>query len=197
MALIISGMWVGIQFGILPITLAILLQLVGSQAPLTSDLSAWYGSKGLIVVALILMLAVWSFRNALGGRKVLQEDFRDHRRIYVKVDLASASQRNGVLRLQRALQSKNARGLSVRPQNSCFFVGVLLPLGSHRHRHLYPTAGFSDRKHQRNGASDRRVKGIRKFTASNPATKCGAAAAYSTSAGLPPRMTRTFCCGLA
>jgi hypothetical protein len=51
----------------LPITLVILLQLVGSQAPLTSDLSAWYASKGLIVVGLILVLAAWSSRNALGS----------------------------------------------------------------------------------------------------------------------------------
>ena len=78
MALIVSGFWVGLRFGILPITLVLLLQLVGSQAPFTSDLSAWYASQGLIVVALILALAVWSFRNALGGRKVLQEDFLEH-----------------------------------------------------------------------------------------------------------------------
>jgi serine/threonine-protein kinase len=75
MALIVSGIWVGIRFGLLPITLVFWLQLVGSQAPVTSDLSAWYASKGLMVVALILALAVWSFRNALGGRKVLQDDF--------------------------------------------------------------------------------------------------------------------------
>ena len=47
----------------------------GLIQPWTSDLSAWYVSKGLIVVALILALAAWSFRNALGGRKVLQGDF--------------------------------------------------------------------------------------------------------------------------
>jgi hypothetical protein len=75
MVLVVSGLWVGIRYGLLPITLVFWLQLVGSQAPLTSDLSAWYASKGLIVVALILALAVWSFRNALGGRKVLQDDF--------------------------------------------------------------------------------------------------------------------------
>jgi serine/threonine-protein kinase len=75
MMLISSGLWVMIRFGILPLALLILLELVGLQAPLTSDLSAWYASKGLIVVALILGLAVWSFRNALGGRKVIKEDF--------------------------------------------------------------------------------------------------------------------------
>jgi len=47
------------------------------QTPVTSDLSAWYASKGLIVVALVQALAVWSFRNALGGRKVIKGDFLD------------------------------------------------------------------------------------------------------------------------
>jgi serine/threonine protein kinase len=75
MALISAGFWVMIRFGILPITVVLLMQIVLLQAPLTSDLSAWYAGKGLIVVALILALAVWSFRHALGGRKVLQEDF--------------------------------------------------------------------------------------------------------------------------
>jgi hypothetical protein len=42
--------------------------------PLTSDFSAWYADVGLIVVALVLALAGWSFRHALGGRKVLQDD---------------------------------------------------------------------------------------------------------------------------
>jgi serine/threonine protein kinase len=72
-----SSLLVMIRFGILPFTVVLLLQNVLSQAPLTSDLSAWYASKGLFVVALILALAVWSFRNALGGRKVLKGDFLD------------------------------------------------------------------------------------------------------------------------
>ena len=75
MLLYSSSLWVMIRLGILPFALVLLLQLVGVQAPLTSDLSAWYASKGLIVVALILGLAVWSFRNALGGRKVVKRDF--------------------------------------------------------------------------------------------------------------------------
>ena len=44
---------------------------------LTSDFSAWYASRGRTAVALTLALAVWSFRNALGGRKVLSERFLD------------------------------------------------------------------------------------------------------------------------
>ena len=74
-ALYSLSLWVMIRFGILPFALYLLLLIVLIQAPLTSDLSAWYASKGLIVVALILALAVWSFRNALGGRKVIQGDF--------------------------------------------------------------------------------------------------------------------------
>jgi hypothetical protein len=64
-----------IRFGILPLTLFIILSDLVMRAPLTSDLSAWYADKGLIVAALVLALAVWSFRNALGGRKVLKGDF--------------------------------------------------------------------------------------------------------------------------
>jgi len=66
--------WVMIRFGILPLAL-VTLSIILVGVPLTSDLSAWYADKGLIVVALILGLAVWSFRNALGGRKVLKGDF--------------------------------------------------------------------------------------------------------------------------
>jgi serine/threonine protein kinase len=71
-----SGFWVMFRFGILPFTVVILVEVILFLGPpLTSDLSAWYASKGLIVVALTLALAAWSFRNALGGRKVLQGDF--------------------------------------------------------------------------------------------------------------------------
>lgn len=67
-------LWVMIRFGVLP---GVLMQTISAETfnwPLTSDFSAWYADKGLIVVALVLSLAVWSFRNALGGRKVLQGD---------------------------------------------------------------------------------------------------------------------------
>jgi hypothetical protein len=75
--LLVLYVWVMIRFGILPLTLVILFIPVVGQTPLTSDLSAWYADKGLIVVALVLALAAWSFRNALGGRNVLKGDFLD------------------------------------------------------------------------------------------------------------------------
>ncbi len=64
-----------IRFGILPCAVTFLVAVETFNWPLTSDFSAWYAGKGLIVVALLLALAVWTFRNALGGRKVLQGDF--------------------------------------------------------------------------------------------------------------------------
>jgi hypothetical protein len=67
-----------IRFGILPHAVMILVSIIASAAPLTSDLSASYASNGLIVVTLALALAVWSFRHALGGRKVLHGDFLEH-----------------------------------------------------------------------------------------------------------------------
>jgi serine/threonine-protein kinase len=75
-AIFMSGLlWVMLRFGILPATLIVLISLLVGETPLTSDLSAWYASKGLLMVGLTLILAIWSFRNALGGRKVLKGDF--------------------------------------------------------------------------------------------------------------------------
>ena len=59
----------------LPSAVMILIAETTSNWPLTADPSAWYADKSLVVIALILGLAVWSFRHALGGRKVLQDDF--------------------------------------------------------------------------------------------------------------------------
>ena len=70
-------LWVTLRFGILPGTLIALVSTLVGTLPLTSDFSAWYASRGLTAVALTLVLAVWSFRNALGGRKVLSERFLD------------------------------------------------------------------------------------------------------------------------
>ena len=67
-------LWVMIRFGILPCILMTAIAGPTFNWPLTSDLSAWYAPTGLIVVALVLALAVWSFRNALGGRKVFHGD---------------------------------------------------------------------------------------------------------------------------
>jgi hypothetical protein len=66
--------WVMIRFGILPCILMTAIAGPTSGWPLTSDFSAWYAPIGLTSVALVLALALWSFRNALGGRKVFPGD---------------------------------------------------------------------------------------------------------------------------
>ena len=68
-------LWVTLRFGILPGTLIVVISTLVGTVPLTSDLSAWYASRGLVMVALTLALPIWSFRNALGGRKVLKDGF--------------------------------------------------------------------------------------------------------------------------
>ncbi len=77
-ALVISCLlWVMLRFGILPGTLFVVISALLSWSPLTSDLSAWYASRGLFIVASTLALALWSFRKALGGRRVLKEGLLD------------------------------------------------------------------------------------------------------------------------
>jgi len=77
-AIAISGqLWVMLRFGILHGTLILLISTLVGTLPLTSDVSAWYAGRGLIAVGLTLALAIWSFRHALGGRKVLEGDFLD------------------------------------------------------------------------------------------------------------------------
>ena len=67
-------LWIMIRLGVLPTALFIAISSVMVKWPLTSDLTAWYADKSMIVVALLLALAMWSFRNALAGRKVLKDD---------------------------------------------------------------------------------------------------------------------------
>ncbi|SPF48308.1 hypothetical protein SBA4_3880005 [Candidatus Sulfopaludibacter sp. SbA4] len=65
-----------------------------SNWPLTSDFSACYADKTLIVVALVLSLAVWSFRNARGGRKILQGDLLWYRGVLTQTTARSAGPRD-------------------------------------------------------------------------------------------------------
>lgn len=65
---------VGLRFGVLPLVATIFFNT--SNFPF-SDLSSWLGKVVLMQVGLTIAAAVWNFRNALGGRKVLTGDFLD------------------------------------------------------------------------------------------------------------------------
>ena len=47
------------------------------DGPVFSNFSAWYAGYGLIPVAVTLGLAIWAFRNALGGRSLFREGWLD------------------------------------------------------------------------------------------------------------------------
>jgi hypothetical protein len=66
---------VSIRFGMLALTTSIMLGPTLLNGPVTTHFSAWFAPQGWMVVAPVLAVALWSFRNALGGRKVLKGEF--------------------------------------------------------------------------------------------------------------------------
>jgi len=68
---------VSMRFGMLALTVTIIVNSSFVRYPMTSNFSAWYAPLGLLEVALLLAVSVWSFRNALGGRKVWKGEFLD------------------------------------------------------------------------------------------------------------------------
>ena len=56
-------------------TVATFIQALFSQFPITPNLSAWYSGATIVAFATVVLLAVWSFRVALGGRQIWKEDF--------------------------------------------------------------------------------------------------------------------------
>jgi len=65
------GVAILMRFGVLPLLLAIFVSSLLPNNPLTTDFSAWYASATFTVLAIVLAITLWSFRTALGGRKVL------------------------------------------------------------------------------------------------------------------------------
>jgi hypothetical protein len=65
---------VSIRFGMLALAASLLFITVANFS-LTSHFSAWFAPLGWMEVAFVLAVALWSFRNALGGRKVLKGEF--------------------------------------------------------------------------------------------------------------------------
>ena len=72
-----TAVWVLLRFGVLSLTTGLFMFVLMVNFPMTSDLSAWYSRASLVVLATLLALSVWSFRAALGGRRVWKDDFLD------------------------------------------------------------------------------------------------------------------------
>jgi hypothetical protein len=68
---------ISIRFGLLAAAILPFASSI-SVLPLTSDFSAWYAPTGWLGAGLFLALSVWGFRNALGGRKLLQRNMLDN-----------------------------------------------------------------------------------------------------------------------
>jgi hypothetical protein len=69
------SLWIMIRFGVLPMIVADFVSLVLRAFPLTTDFSAWYSGATLFALGTVLVLAIWSFRVALAGRPLLQDEF--------------------------------------------------------------------------------------------------------------------------
>jgi hypothetical protein len=66
-----------VRFGLLPAVVAFFVTDVIFDAPLTLNLSAWYASAMYLPIAIVLGLALWSFRTTLSGRHLLRDNLFD------------------------------------------------------------------------------------------------------------------------
>jgi hypothetical protein len=69
------SLWILIRFGVLPMVVASFVNGVLMTFPITTSFSAWYGGATLFALATVFLLAIWSFRVALAGRTLLQDEF--------------------------------------------------------------------------------------------------------------------------
>jgi serine/threonine-protein kinase len=66
------------RFGVLPLLLAIFVSTILGNNPLTTDFSVWYASSMFTALAIVLAITLWSFRTALGGRKLIAGDLLEN-----------------------------------------------------------------------------------------------------------------------
>lgn len=62
------------RFGLITLAVAIFVANELFNLPLTPDFSAWYGLAGWMLVLAYVAIAVWSFRTALAGQRLLKAD---------------------------------------------------------------------------------------------------------------------------
>jgi hypothetical protein len=68
------AMLVLLRFGVLPLMAGAFVHAILLRLPITLDLSVWYSAASLVALGTVLALAGWSFRHALGGRRVWKGD---------------------------------------------------------------------------------------------------------------------------
>jgi tRNA A-37 threonylcarbamoyl transferase component Bud32 len=69
------SLWTLVRFGLLPAVVANFVSGILNTFPITTDVSAWYAGPTLFALATIVFLALLSFRSALAGRPVVQDEF--------------------------------------------------------------------------------------------------------------------------
>jgi predicted Ser/Thr protein kinase len=69
------SLWILIRLGVLPTIIATYVANLLTLLPLTTDFTAWSAGPTLFVVGTVIVLAIGSFRVALAGRPVLQDEF--------------------------------------------------------------------------------------------------------------------------
>jgi hypothetical protein len=71
------GLWIMVRFGVLPLIVAQFVANVLATFPITARFSAWYAEATLFALATVALLALWSFRVAVAGRRVLNDELLD------------------------------------------------------------------------------------------------------------------------
>ena len=69
--------WITRHFGVLPLVLTGFVGSLIGNAPMSFVFTAWYSHMTIISLVIVIGLAAWSFYLALGGRRLIREDFMD------------------------------------------------------------------------------------------------------------------------
>src|SRR5262249_28626164 len=73
--LLMSGFaYVALRWGLVALAVAIAVSALVGEAPVTANTSAWYFGSGVFMLGIVLALALWAFRTAIGGQRLWKED---------------------------------------------------------------------------------------------------------------------------
>jgi hypothetical protein len=74
--LYISAVLFGLfRLGVLATAVALFVQHMLGEFPITADLSAWYSGPTHLALAVVLLLAIYAFYTALAGRPLFKDGF--------------------------------------------------------------------------------------------------------------------------